>query len=524
MKFFDFFKRKAVVERREPSFRSYAGAAGGRQFSDWRASTTSADTELKQSLRVLRNRSRSLVRDNCYARRCKALFQNNIIGQGIGMQMVRQNESGQRMDAENERIELAWWDWAMSTGCHTGGVLSLTDILRLMIGEVYETGEVLVRFVPKKFGDSKVPLALEVIEAERIVEHEKSITLRSGHTVRMGVECDEWGRPVAYWCYRGHPGDSSSFRGFNSHDHIRIPADECVHLYRCDRWPQHRGEPWLSSVLKRLRDVGEYTNSEMVAARAAANIMGFFKRPDESISDTEDDDDQDAFKMEPGMIWKLRDGESFEGFSPARPNAALDPFLRFMVREVATGVGVSYESLSKDYSKSNYSSSRLSILDDRQAFRVLQQWVIRVFLFPLFRQWFRQASLAGVIRIKDAASAEDEWLHACRFRPPGWSWVDPTKEIAAAIAAVQAGFTTVGDVIALNGGGTDPEDIFKARRKELDLLESLGLEFSTSTPVASPQTETEKNDDSEETEDDETKEGEDTPSSDDGRNATATSE
>ena len=196
------------------------------------------------------------------------------------------------------------------------------------------------------------------------------------------------------------------------------------------------------------------------------------------------------------MIWKLRDGESFEGFSPARPNAALDPFLRFMVREVATGVGVSYESLSKDYSKSNYSSSRLSILDDRQAFRVLQQWVIRNFLYPLFRQWFRQASLAGVIRIKDAASAEDEWLHACRFRPPGWQWVDPTKEIAAAIAAVQAGFTTVGDVIAQNGGGTDPEDVFKARRKELDLLDSLGLSFSTSSSVASEMSD--KNNDDEE--------------------------
>ena len=482
MRLMNFFRRKPTALRREPSFRGYAGASGGRQFGDWATSTTSADTELKQSLRVLRNRSRSLVRDNCYARRCKVLFQNNIVGQGIGMQMVRQTDDGQRMDRENDRIELAWWDWAMSTGCHTGGVLSLTDVLRLMIGEVYETGEVLVRFVRKKFGDSKVPLSLEVIEAERIVEHEKSITLKSGHTVRMGVECDEWGRPVAYWCYRGHPGDSSSFRGFNSHEHIRIPADECVHLYRCDRWPQHRGEPWLSSVLKRLRDVGEYTNSEMVAARAAANIMGFFKRPDDGIGDDEEDDDLGSFKMQPGMIWKLRDGESFEGFSPSRPNASLDPFLRFMVREVATGVGVSYESLSKDYSKSNYSSSRLSILDDRQAFRVLQQWLIRNFLYPLFRQWFRQASLAGVLSVKDAAYAEDDWLHACRFRPPGWQWVDPTKEISAAIAAVQAGFTTVGDVIAQNGGGQDPEDVFKARRKELDLLESLNLSFSTSSP------------------------------------------
>jgi hypothetical protein len=50
--------------------------------------------------------------------------------------------------------------------------------------------------------------------------------------------------------------------------------------------------------------------------------------------------------------------------NPNRPNSTLDPFMRFLLREIAAGVGVSYESLSRDYSQSNYfKSSRL--IDDR---------------------------------------------------------------------------------------------------------------------------------------------------------------
>ena len=232
-----------------------------------------------------------------------------------------------------------------------------------------------------------------------------------------------------------------------------------------------------------------YSKAELIAARAAANIMGFIKKPEDAAPGADDDDDDEArsLPMSPGEVWWLNAGESYEGFNPSRPNTGLDPFLRFMVREVATGIGVSYEVLSRDYSNSNYSSSRLSILDDRQAFKVLQNWLIAKFLYPCFRRWFRAASLAGAFSVKAAASEEEEWLESVRFQAPGWSWIDPTKEIAAYVAAVQAGFTTVSDVIAQTGG--DAEDTFKARRTELDYMAELGLEFSTSSGKSAPKPE-----------------------------------
>lgn len=478
MNIFKWFKRTPPSDKLRR--RSYDGAKVGRLTADWLALTSSGDAELYGDLSTLRNRSRSLCRDNVYARRARSIFQSNIVGTGIRMQSIRLDGGGNRREEENRSIEMAWWHWTMGNGCHTGGMLSLTEILRLAIAEVFEAGEVLLRFVERPFGNSKIPLAIEVIEAERLVTAAKVQILPNGNQIRMGVEVDEWGRPQAYWVYRGHPGDSI-FRGYNSQEHLRIPAEECVHLYVCNRWPQTRGEPWMATVIRRLRDIDMYSKAELVAARAAANVMGFIRTPEGPLDDEKKEEAEESLPLSAGEILRLNSGEEFQGFSPNRPNAALDPFLRFMVREVATGIGISYEALSRDYSKSNYSSSRLSILDDRQAFRVLQNWLILKFLYPLYRRWFRAAALAGAFSVKAASSEEDAWIESVRFQAPGWSWIDPTKEVSAYVAAVQAGFTTVSDVIAQTGG--DAEDTFKARRNELDYMDRLGLKFSTSESV-----------------------------------------
>jgi hypothetical protein len=157
--------------------------------------------------------------------------------------------------------------------------------------------------------------------------------------------------------------------------------------------------------------------------------------------------------------------------------------MRMMLREVAAATGVSYEALSRDYSQSNYSSSRLSLLDDRDTWRTLQLWFIRSFLDLFYREWLGVAVLKGAVKI-DLASYVNApaQYEAVRWKPRGWGWVDPTKEVAAYKEAVRAGFTTVGDVIAATNNGGDLEDTLKARRNELDLMKDLELEFDTMVP------------------------------------------
>ena len=153
-----------------------------------------------------------------------------------------------------------------------------------------------------------------------------------------------------------------------------------------ERWPQTRGEPWLHCVLRKLNDMEEYSTAELLAARMSANFFGTIESEGQDANplavDTQEDGSQ-QMNIEPGVIDKLAPGDKFNFHAPNRPNPSLDPFMRYMLREVAAGLGVSYESLSRDYSQSNYSSSRLALLDDRDLWRVLQQWWVRSFREPL---------------------------------------------------------------------------------------------------------------------------------------------
>lgn len=446
--------------------------------------TSSANSELQSSLRLLRDRSRQLIRDSAYAKRAKKIVVDNVIGTGIGVQPTVRGTRGDLRKPVNTAIYEAWWSWCAAGSSHTGGSLHFCDLERQVMGQVFEAGEVLLRLHRSRFGESAVPLAVEIIEAERLADDlaEPGPTA-AGAKVIQGVEVDDFYRPVAYWIKRLHPGEHRF--SMNQVDRVeRVPAGDIMHLRVIDRWPQVRGEPWMHAVIRKLADIDGYTEAEIVAARAASMYFGTIESDDGTDAFGEEmGDGSYQLPLEPGMVEKLRPGEKLNFINPNRPNSALDPFLRYMLREMAAGCGVSYESLSKDYSQSNYSSSRLSLLEDRDAWRAIQQWLIRNFREPLHRVWMQQAALARAIpgvSVADYMSDSNRYA-AAEFKPRGWSWVDPTKEVDAYKEAVKAGFTTLTSVIAqTDPQGRDAQEVFDERKREIDDLKAAGLSFDTS--------------------------------------------
>jgi lambda family phage portal protein len=398
--------QRAVQKTAVARQRQYAGAAINRMTSDWTALNTSADSEIITSLRVLRARSRELCRDNEYAKAAVRIITNNVIGTGVGMQGQVKTASGKLVKRINDVIEEEWLDWTDKDTCDPAGKLCLTDMERLMLMSLVENGEVLVRKVRQPFGRGRIPYALELIEADRLVDQWSVARADNGNMIRMGVEQDKWGRPVAYWLYPNHPGDYQ-FSSFVESALVRVPADDMIHLYIPWRIGQTRGVPWFHAIIKRLRNMQGYEEAEIVAARAAASIVGIIESADSLVPDGDDfTDDEEArapptLSMEPGTFQQLAPGEKFTGFNPSRPNSAMDPFMRFMLRAVATGIGVSYATLSSDYSQSNYSSSRLALLDERDLWRVLQGWFIRNFRQQVHRDWMEAAVLGGVLSLPD---------------------------------------------------------------------------------------------------------------------------
>lgn len=473
--------------------RMYAGAEMGRLTADWAPTSSSADAEIVTSLRILRNRSRQLVRDNEYASNAVRQVQQNVIGTGIGLQPLIKNARGGLIQALNDDVHEVFHDWwKESSSVHTAGILSGPDIERFLIGNIVESGEAFIRIVRQPFGDSEIPLAFELIESDRVMDQWTQQTAPSGNVIRMGVEMDNWHRPLAYWCWPTHPGDYQ-FASFQPSRFIRIPAEDMIHIYLVDRWPQSRGVPWFHAAMKRLNNMAGYEESEIIAARGSAAIMGFVTAPEMPAADDVDPDGKHVDDMEPGQIRHLSPGETFVGWNPSRPNAAMEPFLRLMLRGVASAIGMSYESLARDYSNTNYSSARAAQMEDRDLWKVIQAWFAGNFRKRLHREFMQAAVLANQISIPDFFTNEKKYVRA-HFKPRGWSWIDPTKEVNAFQAAVRSGFMTVGDVISQTNNGRDAEDIFRARRQEIDMLAELDLVLDTDpaqvnkTGIAQPNT------------------------------------
>lgn len=473
------------------SSRMYSAARASRSTAGFGMSgNTSADAELSSSLTQLRARSRQMVRDNPYAKRAKVLIVNNVIGPGVGMQaqvMTSRDELAKRV---NDDIETLWSEWAAADACHTGGKLHFNDLERAAMGEIFEAGEVLIRKHYRKFGESRIPLALELIEAERLASEYDVIGVASGNAVRMGVEIDNFGRPVAYYLRVRHPGDTRFAAGARE-EFERVPAEDIFHLHLVDRWPQTRGEPWMHTVLSKLDMMNEYSQAEVQAARDSAFYFATVTSPPDPdgpppLADGQEADGTPTYNIASGVIEHLEPGEELNFHAPNRPNTAIDAFLRYMLREIAAGVGPSYASLSQDYSQTNYSSSRLALLDDRDCWRVLQQWWIRAFRFPLHRTFLQVSVMGGTL---PAVPADQYWnnrrkFEAVLFKPRGWSWIDPTKEVNAYKEAIKAGLTTLTDVIAATADGRDIEDVIATRKRELAMLEEADIEVDTTVPEA----------------------------------------
>lgn len=465
--------------------RLYEGARITRLSGDWITSSTSADAEINTSLVLLRNRCRQLVRDNDYAKQAIRLIKNNTVGQGIKLQaqvpVSRPGPGGKLADKLNTQIEEAWHSWGRASRCHTAGRLGWIDIQRMVIGAMAESGEVFIRLVRQQFGDSRVPLAIEVIEADLCDEMYEAQASRAtaGREWRMGVEVDQWGRPTRYAFRTRHPGD---IRHGTSHEVRLVDASEILHLAILERPGQTRGVPWLASTIKRLHHLAGYEEAEVVRARATSSLMGFIQSPEGELVGDDVVDGERVSSFEPGVFRYLAPGESVTVPDLGTPNSEFPAFLRTMLQGMSAGIGISYAPLSQDYSQSNYSSSRLSLIDDRENWKVLQNYMVEAFCRPVYEAWLDAAVGAGVLPMPGYEAAPDRYRKA-RWMCRGWSWVDPQKEIEALNQAIRSGFTTLSQVVAETGG--DIGELLDTRKSEVEQINQMGLVFD-SDPATAP--------------------------------------
>ncbi len=452
--------------------RGYDGVNTGRLFSDFVTSQRSADSEIRYSLKTLRDRCRDLARNNEYARRYIHLVKTNVVGErGATLQVKAQNVDGTLDTIGNTIIEQEWKRWCERGNCTVDGRMSFVDAQAMVIESLARDGECVVRMV--KYDGNQDRFALEFLEPD-FIDEEKNERTNNGNQVRMGVELDQFYRPVAYHMLTEHPGDYQ-FQQYSRRTQ-RVEADNILHLFIPERARQTRGTPWMSTAISSLKMLHGYREAELVAARTAASKMGFFtsRAGDGFQADDIDDAGIPLMDAEPGSFHQLPQGVSFEQFDPQHPTSAFGDFERSILRGIASGLGVSYHSLANDLSQTSYSSIRQGSIEDRDFFRTLQRFMIDHFLIPVYKEWLLTAITRQTVNLP--IDKFDKFAGASMFRPRGFQWVDPQKEINAHVVALNNGLISMQDVASIYG--RDVEEVFAQIARDKQLAEQFGLDLA----------------------------------------------
>jgi lambda family phage portal protein len=476
--------------------RSYQGAEPSRVSSNKNPKNLPADQELMGPFGAdkLRAWARLLVRDNAYAWGVVDTIVSSVIGAGIQAQSTYETPEGDDIEDINDLRDKAWSEW--SEVADINGRLTLEEIQIIALREMVEAGEVLIRIVnlpsTEYRGISRpIPMALEIIEADRLATDRDTYTMgidrKDGTRVIRGIKVDEYGKPLAYMIYDDHPLQPYAV----SRTPKEIPAREIIHLFRQDRVGQTRGVTWFAPALASIRDLGTYLDNELQASAIASCFtaaiktetpMGNLSNPDAG-SGNDRNGNRERY-LEPGLIFDLNPNESVEVINPTRPNNSAGEWTKVILRGIAVGTGLSYEVVARDYSQTSYSSSRTSQLEDRRRFRIIQRYIIRHLLQPV---WDRFCDAATRTSLEGFPSPVDLLSDRRRFTPvewqtPKWEWVDPGVEQQTSESGINSFTATYSEV--LGAQGLNFRTVFYQRAKENRLLKKLGLQTPEQTQLA----------------------------------------
>ena len=448
--------------------RNYTAADKHARYGDFSDSRGSADYELANDLAKVRGKTRHLARNSGTIRRYLQLMRDNIVG-----------ENGFALQSPNTRVETAWKTWC---GHPTvDGKMTMIDLCNQMVASWCRDGEFIVEFV--RNAEYPDMLALNPLEADMLDETLNTINPATRNQIKMGVEIDEYGCPVAYHLLTRHPGDISWGMPQQRSRHRRVPANRILHVFDRLRPGQTRGEPPAASVINSIKMLDGYREAETMNRRIAAAMMGFFSREMPkaegitALADEKDEDEEEfVMGLEPGTLKQLPDGMRFDKFDPGGSQTDYSQFESQVKKDIAMGLGISSFALGMETAAVSYSTGRSVIQEDRDFYKVMQGFFIRMGLMPIFRVWARMHVLTENSSI--APTRLDATIETAKFRGRGWVWIDPAKDIKANAQALESLQMSYSQIAAQRG--MDVTDLFSEIQRDRELMEQFGL-----TPILS---------------------------------------
>lgn len=422
-----------------------AGDPGGpnRRFRPRRAT---GDADIRRGLRLMVDRCRDQLANNPGIRGAVARIVNNAVRDGIAPRFLFRDRAGKLDGPANRAWYALFCRWARYASLNR--TQSLWEMQRKALGLMYSDGELYIH----RAWDARIPgipaLRLELVERD-MLDASVDGELDNGNIARSGKELSKkTGEVLAYHFLEQHPGD---YRRHGTLRKVRrVPAAEIIDVHDADRISQTMGAPWLASLVMESYDLDEYRAYERIGAKLAAAFAIFVRNSNPTSAPLgglgvvpgsgnawpgawgEHVDPLPDY-IEPGRIQALPANTDITIASHNRPGTQYAPYVQESRRTQSTGLGMSYEAFSNDYTDASYSSARSGALEERLTYQGLQFFLSEKLLDPIVRWFIEATALAGLAPAPMPGFRENPWpyLEAFTQSNPGWQWVDPQSDATA---------------------------------------------------------------------------------------------
>ncbi len=498
-----------------PAEQSLGGGLEGaertsRETFSWTPSTLSPDQAINIVKVEADARSRDMVLNDGYSAGAVATHKDTIVGAQYRLNakpdwrvLGATPEWAEEFSvAAESRFNLA----AESEGCYfdASGQLTFTGMVRLLVGAYVYSGEILA--TAEWIKDSRpFNTAIQLVSPDRLSNPDG---LPDDRNLRRGVRKDDRGKPVGYYIRQGHPTEWYDNRS-NLWSYIPVEKPwgrrQVIHIHEPMQIDQTRGVAEMVAALKHARMTKKFSEitlqNAVINASYAAAIES--ELPSAEVITAMGGGQEGYEKAVANYLGMLQsylgasenvaiDGAKIPMFFPGTklnlkpmgtPGGIGSDFEASLLRRVAATLGLTYEELSRDLSKSNYSGIKAGLALTGRFMGSRKQMVADRFARTVYSLWVEEEIAAGNLPLPPRRNRTDFYrplmkdaYTRCNFIGSGRGQIDELKETQAAMLRIKAGLSTYEAECARLG--SDYREIFEQRAREEKIIAQYALPIS----------------------------------------------
>lgn len=472
-----------------------ASRRGTSELSSWNPVLRSPDAELGPERDMLVSRQRDIIRNNGIASGAVQTHLDSVISTGLRcMPKPDWRSLGQTpewADEWEQIVKARWRRYAEDEDCYidVGRRLNFSGLLAQMYRSYLLSTEIVATIEWRPRHKYHARTAISVVHPDLLSNPNGE---PDSETLRSGVELDPRDKSaIAYHFRQAHPGDSV-YSGIASMTWRRVDAylpwgrRQVIHLFDPEQPGQTRGKPSFAAVLSKLRTLDRFERTTLQAAIVNAMYAAVIEsgldhsvvgqalgvQGDETLLESYMGQ-QAAFHKRGSIqadgvkIPHLVPGEQLKFLTPGNPSPAFDAFERATLRHLAAGLNLSYEQLSRDYSQTNYSSARASMMEAWRFFAGRRHYIGARAASQIYTAWMEEEIDAGYIPLPANApsfyEAKTAYTRAVWIGAPR-GHIDEEKEMKARALKYKLGMITHEELCAEEG--RDADEVIETLQRE----------------------------------------------------------